>query len=112
MDVIQVWMKDIGLGEPDIGLISQQTAKQQKQKQKRLIRSQVMQRSVKKIRTMDGRQTSMALEPVYWTAIQRLSSGSGLTWKQWTEQQISKAPAGTRNLTSWVRSQVIQELMA
>ena len=52
-----------------------------------------MQRSVKKIRTMDGRQTSMALEPVYWTAIQRLSSRSGLTWKQWTEQQISKAPA-------------------
>jgi predicted DNA-binding ribbon-helix-helix protein len=53
----------------------------------------------------------MALEPVYWIAIQRLSSGSGLTWKQWTEQQISKAPAGTRNLTSWIRSQVIQELM-
>ena len=70
-----------------------------------------MQRSVKKIRTMDGRQTSMALEPVYWTAIQRLSSRSGLTWKQWTEEQISKAPAGTRNLTSWIRSQVIQELM-
>ena len=104
---IQVWMKDISLDEINISLSSQQTAKA-----KRLIRSQVMQRSVKKIRTMDGRQTSMALEPVYWTAIQRLSSGSGLTWKQWTEQQISKAPAGTRNLTSWIRSQVIQELMA
>ena len=111
MDVIQVWMKDISLDEINISLIIQQTAAKQ-QKQKRLIRSQVMQRSVKKIRTMDGRQTSMALEPVYWTAIQRLSSGSGLTWKQWTEQQISKAPAGTRNLTSWIRSQVIQELMA
>ena len=110
MDVIQVWMKDISLDEINISLIIQQTAAKQ-QKQKRLIRSQVMQRSVKKIRTMDGRQTSMALEPVYWTAIQRLSSRSGLTWKQWTEEQISKAPAGTRNLTSWVRSQVIQELM-
>ena len=70
-----------------------------------------MQRSVKKIRTLFGKQTSIALEPVFWTAIQHVSSRSGQTWKQWTEQQISTAPAGTRNLTSWIRSQVIQELM-
>jgi len=100
-----------GSSSPSIFQIASALTQRLAAEQKRLIRSQVMQRSVKKIRTMDGRQTSMALEPVYWTAIQRLSSRSGLTWKQWTEQQISKAPAGTRNLTSWVRSQVIQELM-
>lgn len=70
-----------------------------------------MQKSVKKIRAIDGRQTSIALEPIFWTAIQHVSNRSGRTWKQWTEQQISKAPAETHNLTSWIRSQVIQELM-
>ena len=68
--------------------------------------------STRKIRSSGGGMTSVALEPVFWSAIEKVSGQSGQTWRQWTESQLGTAPASISNRASWLRTQILSELMA
>ena len=68
--------------------------------------------STRKVRNISGGMTSVALEPVFWSAIEKVSSRSGQTWRQWAESQLFTAPADISNRASWLRTQILKELMA
>ncbi len=74
--------------------------------------SEVVAVSTRKVRNISGGMTSIALEQPFWSAIEKVSSRSGQTWRQWAESQITDAPEGTNNRASWLRTQVLKELMA
>ena len=91
---------------------SRKLAQEKQSKIKSWLISEVMAVSTRKVRGISGGMTSVALEPLFWSAIEKVSSQSGQTWRQWAESRISTAPEGITNRASWLRTQVLKELMA
>jgi len=51
--------------------------------------------------------TAIALEPIYWEAIERMAGGNV---SQWVRQQLTTKPS-TEGNASWVRQQVLHEVL-
>ena len=43
---------------------------------------------------IDGSRTSIALEPQFWTAADKLSRAQGISWQVWASNKITNAQSG------------------
>ena len=55
----------------------------------------------------DESRTTIALEPVFWMAIDRHAKTEGKSWKQWAADRLTGKPAETGR-ASWLRVQALQ----
>ena len=49
---------------------------------------------------IDGSRTSIALEPQFWTAADKLSRAQGISWQVWASNKITNAQSGRASVLS------------
>ncbi len=54
-------------------------------------------------------RTTLALEPEFWLSLERIAEGNGITWQQWTKEQLGVKPIETGR-ASWLRLSVLASL--
>lgn len=47
---------------------------------------------------INDRRTSIALEPLYWSEIEKLSRAGSLTWRQWVQHELDDTSKGRASL--------------
>jgi predicted DNA-binding ribbon-helix-helix protein len=52
-------------------------------------------------------RTSIALEPQFWQAADRLAQGNCITWTEWAEEQLSGKPDDIGR-ASWLRVAILE----
>lgn len=57
-----------------------------------------------------NRRTTVALEPEFWDAIERLAASAGLTWRDWAEIELAGKPKN-RGAASWLRVRCLTDYM-
>ena len=54
-----------------------------------------------------GKQTTIALEPEFWSAADRQAQGQGVTWRDWIKSVLGEKPDGYGR-ASWIRIAILQ----
>lgn len=57
---------------------------------------------------VNGRMTSLSLEPTFWRQIERLAGKRNLNATEWCTLALTTRPAD-RQMTSWIREEVLRD---
>ena len=52
-------------------------------------------------------RTSIAIEPQFWQAAEKVAHGAGMNWKEWADQQLSNKPQQIGR-ASWLRVAILE----
>lgn len=55
----------------------------------------------------DEIRTSIAMEPEFWSAADRLAEAKGMSWLEWTQARLMGKPVG-HGRASWLRVSILQ----
>jgi predicted DNA-binding ribbon-helix-helix protein len=59
---------------------------------------------------LNGSRTSIALEPQFWMAADKLSNAQSLTWQSWAESNLTK-PNTTGSRASVLRVAILEAVL-